>query len=224
MKPSVARASLTIGELARAAGLGVETVRFYERRGLIERPARPVRGFRAYPRAVIERLAFVRQAQALGFTLKEVRDLLALKSAPGTDCAAVRGRAAAKLGQLDTRMARLSRMRTSLNGLLARCPGRGTLADCPIVAALCAPPTAPPAKQGARRLAMKTAELVIDGMHCDGCAKTVESLLSAEPGVKVATASFVQGSAKVVFDPAKIELAALAKAVERAGYLVRTSR
>lgn len=71
---------------------------------------------------------------------------------------------------------------------------------------------------------MKTAELVIDGMHCDGCAKTVEALLSAEPGVKVATASYMQGSAKVVFDPAKIELAALAKAVERAGYLVRSSR
>jgi MerR family transcriptional regulator, copper efflux regulator len=224
MKPSAARASLTIGELARAAGLGVETVRFYERRGLIERPARPVRGFRAYPRAVIDRLAFVRQAQALGFTLKEVRDLLALKAAPGTDCAAVRGRAAAKLGQLDMRMARLTRMRTVLHGLLARCPGRGTLADCPIAAALSAPPAAPPANHGARRSTMKTAELVIDGMHCDGCAKTVESLLGAEPGVKVATASFMQGSAKVVFDPAKIELAALAKAVERAGYLVRSSR
>lgn len=122
MKPSVVRASLTIGELARAAGLGVETVRFYERRGLIERPARPVRGFRAYPRAALARIAFVREAQELGFTLKEVRALLALKSAPGTDCAAVRGRAAAKLGQLDTRMARLSRMRTALHGLLARAP------------------------------------------------------------------------------------------------------
>lgn len=71
---------------------------------------------------------------------------------------------------------------------------------------------------------MKTGELIIEGMHCDGCAKTVESLLSAEPGVTVATASFAQGSAKVVFDPAKVELAALARAVERAGYRVRSSR
>jgi len=71
---------------------------------------------------------------------------------------------------------------------------------------------------------MKAAELVIDGMHCDGCAKTVEALLSAEPGVKVASASFASGSAKVVFDPVKIDLAALAKAVERAGYRVRSTR
>jgi len=228
MRASGPQRQLTIGELARLSGLGVETIRFYERRGLLERPARPVRGFRAYPRVAIERIAFVREAQELGFTLKEVRDLLALKSAPGTDCAAVRGRAAAKLGQLDTRMARLSRMRTALHGLLARCPGRGALADCPIVAALCVPrPTVLSGRapgRSTRRLPMKTAELIIEGMHCDGCAKTVESLLSAEPGVKIATASFAQGSAKVVFDPAKVELAALAKAVERAGYLVRSSR
>jgi copper chaperone CopZ len=71
---------------------------------------------------------------------------------------------------------------------------------------------------------MTTAELTIESMHCDGCAKTVESLLSAEPGVKAAHASFSSGSAKVVFDPGAIELAALAKAVERAGYRVRSSR
>lgn len=177
---------------------------------------------------LLERIAFVREAQELGFTLKEVCDLLALKSSPGTDCAAVRGRAAAKLGQLDTRMARLSRMRMALHRLLARCPGRGALVDCPIVAALCA--SSPVARsghapgRGQRRIAMKTGELIIEGMHCDGCAKTVESLLSAEPGVKVATASLAQGSARVVFDPAKVELAALARAVERAGYLVRSSR
>jgi len=71
---------------------------------------------------------------------------------------------------------------------------------------------------------MKTAELIIAGMHCNGCARTVESLLSAEPGVKAVTASWARGNAKVVFDPAKIELAALAGAVERAGYQVRSSR
>jgi len=68
---------------------------------------------------------------------------------------------------------------------------------------------------------MKTSELTIHGKHCDGCARTIEALLSAEPGVKVATASHASGSAKVVFDPTKIDLAAPAKAVERAGYQVR---
>jgi len=213
----------SIGELARAAGLGVETVRFYERRGLLERRAR---GFRSYSRAALERIGFVREAQALGFTLKEVRDLLALKSSPDTDCAAMRGRAAAKLGQLDTRMVRLSGMRTALHGLLARCPGRGRLDACPIIAALSTPPQRAAQRQtrGKRRSAMKTGELTIDGMHCDGCAKTVESLLSAEPGVKMASASFTAGTAKVVFDPEKIDLATLARAVERAGYQVRSSR
>jgi len=71
---------------------------------------------------------------------------------------------------------------------------------------------------------MKTGELTIQGMHCDGCAKTIEALLSAEPGVKIATASYADGNARVVFDPAKIDLAGLAKAVERAGYQVRSSR
>lgn len=70
---------------------------------------------------------------------------------------------------------------------------------------------------------MKTGVLTIQGMHCDGCAKTIEALLSAEPGVKVATASYASGNAKVVFDPTKNDLVALAEAVERAGYQVRFS-
>ena len=228
MRLSTAHQRFTIGELARVAGVGVETVRFYERRGLIERPARPASGFRAYPRDVVSRLAFVREAQALGFTLREVRDLLALNANPATDCAAVRGRAAAKLGQLETRMARLVRMRAALRGLLVRCPGRGELEKCSIVEALSSP--ARELRGGrhtirsARRPAMKTGELTIQGMHCDGCAKTIEALLAAEPGVKAATASYAGGNAKVVFDPSKVDLAALAKAVERAGYQVRSSR
>jgi len=93
MRTSASPQRLTIGELARAGGVGVETIRFYERRGLIEQPVRPPRGFRTYPRGALERLAFVREAQELGFTAREVSDLLALNAAPGTDCAAVRGRA-----------------------------------------------------------------------------------------------------------------------------------
>ena len=72
---------------------------------------------------------------------------------------------------------------------------------------------------------MKTAELIIQGMHCDGCAKTIEALRAAEPGVKAATAPCASGSARALFDPAAVELAALInRAVERAGYQVRESR
>lgn len=219
---------LTIGELARVACLGVETIRFYERRGLIDRPARPASGFRVYSREAVARLAFVREAKELGFTLKEIRDLLALRANPATDCAAVRGRAATKLAQLQTGIERLARMRATLSDLLARCPGRGELGKCPIVEALAAPARgkrqAERPTRGTRKSAMKSGELTIRGMHCEGCAKTIEALLAAEPGVKAATASYAGGKASVMFDPSKIDLAALVKAVERSGYQVRASR
>ena len=219
---------MTIGKLAAAAGVGVETVRFYERKGLIQRPARPAGGFRVYSEEAISRLAFVREAQELGFTLREIRDLLALRANPASDCAAVRGRAAAKLAQLENRIAQSERMRATLRDLLSECPGRGELDKCSIVEALSAPAKrSHPARRrnrSARRSAMKTAELTIQGMHCDGCAKTIEALLGAEPGVKAATASYASGSARVLYDPAAADLARLIHAVERAGYQVPESR
>ena len=228
MRPATTHQRFTIGELARVAGVGVETVRFYERKGLIERPARPASGFRSYPREAVSRLAFVREAQALGFTLREVRDLLALRANPETDCAAVRGHAAARLSRLEARTAQLACMCVALRELLARCPGRGALEKCSIVEALSAPARQLPhgrrTAQAKGSSAMKTGELIIEGMHCDGCAKTIEALLSTEPGVRAASASYAQGNAKVIFDPAKVDLAALEVAVERAGYRVRSSR
>ena len=219
---------LTIGKLAAAAGVGVETVRFYERKGLIQRPARPSSGFRVYSQEAIAKLAFVREAQQVGFTLREIRDLLALRANLATDCAAVRGRAAAKLAQLETRIAQFVRISATLRNLLSACPGRGELDKCSIVEALSA--SAKRSHPGgrrhrsARRSAMKTAELTIRGMHCDGCVKTIEALLAAEPGVKAATASYASGSARVLYDPAAADLARLIHAVERAGYRVPESR
>ena len=219
---------LTIGKLAAAAGVGVETVRFYERKGLIQRPARPAGGFRVYSSDAIARLAFVREVQEVGFTLKEIRDLLMLRANPAADCAAVRGRAAAKLAQLESGIAKFERMCANLRELLSECPGRGQLDKCSIVEALSAPAKrSHPARhrtRSARRSEMKTAELTIQGMHCDGCAKTIEALLAAEPGVKAATASYASGSARVLYDPAAADLARLIHAVERAGYRVPESR
>lgn len=219
---------LTIGKLAAAAGVGVETVRFYQRKGLIARPARPASGYRIYSAEAIARLAFVREGQELGFTLKEIRELLALRADPVADCAAVRARAAAKLAQLETRISQCERMRATLRDLLSDCPGRGELGRCSIVAALSAPAErshrAWRRNRSARRSAMKTAELIIQGMRCDGCAKTIEALLSAEPGVKAVTASYAGGSARVLYDPAVADLARLVQAIERAGYQVQESR
>ena len=217
---------LTIGELAQRAGVGVETIRFYERKGLIAQPVRPAAGFRAYSRNAVARLRFVHEAKQLGFTLKEIRDLLRLRDDPQSDAAAVRGRAAAKLAQIEDGIIQFQRMRVTLQDLLSQCPGSGELSKCSIVEALSAS-TAQPAERrphGIRRAPMKTIDLTIQGMHCDGCAKTIEALLTRESGVRAATVSYGSGSARVLFDPASIDLPRLVKAVERAGYRVAEPR
>lgn len=203
--------------------MSVETVRFYERKGVISQPARPATGFRAYPDAVVAQLGFVHEAKQLGFTLKEIRDLLMLRENPRTDAAAVRGRAAAKLAQIELRMEQFRRMQATLRELLAACPGSGELDQCSILEALSATtrPAAALRPRGTRRSDMKTVELKIQGMHCDGCAKTVEALLAAETGVKAATASYAAGSARVMFDPGAIDVTGLVTAIQRAGYVVK---
>ena len=127
---------LTIGALASRAGVGVETIRFYERKGLVRRPPRPGRGFRVYPEDTVARIRFIRQAQTLGFTLQEIAGLLELRVTPGTDCAAVRTRAVAKVANVEARLAELERIRGALAKLIAACPGRGAVTTCTILGAL----------------------------------------------------------------------------------------
>jgi len=134
----------TIGKAARKAGVGVETIRFYERRGLIDQPRRPPSGgYRRYPAATIDRITFIRQAQTLGFALREIEDLLSLRADPSSDCGEVRVRAQAKLAGVTAKIANLERIRRSLEHLIARCPGQGALEACSIMDAL---ETAPGAK------------------------------------------------------------------------------
>ncbi len=129
--------SMTIGKLAREAGVGVETVRFYERRGLIEQPPKPVgSGFRHYPREAVERIHFIRRAQEIGFTLREIDDLLSLRADPATDSADVRERALAKLAEVNRKIAHLADMRGALKDLIAACPGGGALRTCSIMESL----------------------------------------------------------------------------------------
>jgi len=130
-------AAMTIGEAAREAGVGVETIRFYERKGLVEQPPKPsYGGFRRYPTATVRRVRFIRQARTLGFSLREIKDLLSLRAAPSTDCADVRRRARIKLEEVDRRLAHLAQVRDGLEELIAACPGRGTLRECSIIEAL----------------------------------------------------------------------------------------
>lgn len=109
---------LRIGEVARSAGLSVETLRFYERRGLLGRPARTSANYRVYPPETIECLAFIRRAQAIGFSLDEIQQILAERAEGRTPCRAVREMARRKLDDLDARLRELRRHRRELSDLL----------------------------------------------------------------------------------------------------------
>jgi Hg(II)-responsive transcriptional regulator len=130
---------LTIGRAARAANVHVETIRFYERRGLIAQPSRPEGGgARRYDLATVERIRFVRQAQDIGFSLREIAELLSLRADPGADCADVRARAIEKREEVQVKLDRLARIRDALDELIARCPGGGDVKACTILEAVAA--------------------------------------------------------------------------------------
>ncbi len=127
---------MTIGWVAERAGVGVETVRFYERQGLIDRPPRPLRGFREYDERTVERIRFIKQAQEMGFSLREAAELLSLRADPAADCGEVHARAQAKLADVERRIAQLERLREALHTVLRRCPKSGPVASCSILGAM----------------------------------------------------------------------------------------
>ena len=127
-----AKSSDTIGGLAKAAGVGVETVRYYQRRGLLSEPARPQGEIRRYSRDDVNRLKFIRSAQAAGFTLAEIGELLALDRT--NDRARVRELAAERVAALDAKMAELKEARLALARLAKTCAG-GSAGPCPILEA-----------------------------------------------------------------------------------------
>jgi MerR family transcriptional regulator, copper efflux regulator len=126
--------SIGIGALAKRAGVGIDTVRYYERAGLLAPRSRLSSGYRRYSELELARLRFIRRAQALGFTLKEVRELLSLSAQ--RDVARVKRTAQAKLTDVERRIAELEKVRMGLSKLIAACPGHGRAADCPILRAL----------------------------------------------------------------------------------------
>ena len=127
---------MTIGELAKSADVGVETIRFYERKKLIARPSRPVAGARRYDEETARRLRFIRQAQQLGFTLAEISQLLELRVDPRRSCADVRSEALAKISGIDEKIASLRLMREALEDITRSCSGDGPTSECPILDAI----------------------------------------------------------------------------------------
>ena len=123
-------------EVARAGGVNLETIRYYERRGLLPKPPRTPAGYRAFNPEAVRRIRFIKQAQALGFSLKDVRELLSLRVDPRRSCGDVRARAEAKLADIEEKIRGLHAMKKTLARFIAACSGRGPVSKCPILEAL----------------------------------------------------------------------------------------
>ena len=127
---------LTSGTAATRAGVNLETLRYYERRGLLPNPRRSQGNYRLYSEAAVQRIRFIKRAQDLGFTLVEIKDLLTLTESVEADCSDVRQRALRKIHDVEQRMRDLNRIKRTLEQLAEQCRGSSDLGECPILRAL----------------------------------------------------------------------------------------
>jgi MerR family mercuric resistance operon transcriptional regulator len=125
-----------IGEVAKHAGVTVETIRFYESQTLIPKPPRSESGYRQYTSKTIRRVRFIQRAKELGFSLKDIHVLLTLRNEPNATCADVKTQALMKIEEVDEKSADLTRIRRALTDLVERCNAEADLSECPILDAL----------------------------------------------------------------------------------------
>lgn len=124
---------LNIGEVASQTGITVETVRFYEKKNLIDAPLRSESGYRQYPQETVKRIQFILRAKEVGFTLKDIGELLELRQVPGTSCTDIKVRASHKIEEVDHKIEELRRIRDALARMVMKCSGKGSLSECPIL-------------------------------------------------------------------------------------------
>ena len=125
--------AMKIGEVAKRSNIGIETIRYYEREGLLLEPERRPSGYRQYDESTVERLDYLRGAKELGFTLAEIRELLELSFAAHVGCDHVRQRAEAKVADIEGKIRSLQRMKRSLGKIVERCRAKNSTEDCPLV-------------------------------------------------------------------------------------------
>ena len=125
--------TMKIGEVAKRSGVGIETVRYYEREGLLEQPARRPSGYRQYDESTLHRLEYISRAKELGFTLSEIRELLELSFTAHSGCDHVRQRAEAKITDLENKIRSLQKMRRSLRNIVRQCKTKNSFEECPLV-------------------------------------------------------------------------------------------
>lgn len=121
---------MTIGQLANGASVNIETIRFYERKGLLRKPPRNESGYRQFPEEALERLKFIKNAQELGFSLREVAELLSLRLVPDSACLDVKHKAEEKIAEIDRKILELKTIRKALKELTARCSNGVPLDAC----------------------------------------------------------------------------------------------
>jgi len=136
MREGSAMNGLTIGEVAKRAQVHIETLRYYERRGLLASPLRSKSNYRQYTDDIVRRVRFIKAAQALGFSLKEIKELLSLRAAPQASCTDIRTRTETKITDIDAKIDWLIAMKQALSRLVEECSTNGPLTDCAILAAL----------------------------------------------------------------------------------------
>ena len=124
---------MTTSQLAKESSVNLETIRYYERRGLIPKPPRNASGYRQYSQEDIARTKFIKRAQALGFSLKEISEILSLRMEPGTTCGDIKARVEAKIDEVEQKIADLRQMRKALLKLVSKCTGKGPVGQCPIL-------------------------------------------------------------------------------------------
>ena len=127
---------LTRGGVAREGGVNSETIRYYERRGLLPKAQRLRSGYRAFQPDAVRRIRFIKRAQELGFSLKEIKDLLALRATPKARCAEVRVRAEGKIRDIEAKIRALRSMKRALEKLVSECTGEAPASECPILDSL----------------------------------------------------------------------------------------
>ncbi|MCR4290021.1 MAG: heavy metal-responsive transcriptional regulator [Candidatus Scalindua sp.] len=127
---------IQIGKVAKRSGVGVETVRYYEREGLIPEPDRSASGYRLYSETVVKQVQFIQHAKTLGFSLKEIGELIALKTTSGATCKSVRVKATAKVENIQHKIDSLEKMKAALLPLIDECQANKPISDCPILNAL----------------------------------------------------------------------------------------
>jgi len=126
----------TIGQVAKRSGIRIETIRYYEKEGLLSQPKRSANGYRLYTGESVKRLIFIRTAKELGFSLKDIKQLLSLRADPKSRCKDVKRKAEEKIGEVDEKIKTLREMKTALNKLVKECSGKGPASECPILEAI----------------------------------------------------------------------------------------